>query len=42
MINFYKERLKQRASVADAYKNACFMGNVANSAWAAAILLDHA
>lgn len=41
MINFYKERLKQRESVADAYKNACFMGNVANSAWAAAVLLDH-
>jgi hypothetical protein len=41
MVNFYKERLKQRESIADAYKTACFMGNVANSAWAAAVLLDH-
>ena len=41
IINFYNERLKHRESVADAYKTACFMGNVANSAWAAAVLLDH-
>jgi hypothetical protein len=41
VINFYKARLKQRESIANAYKTACLKGNTANSAWAAAVLHDH-
>jgi hypothetical protein len=41
IVNFYRERLGVRQSVTDAYKTACFMGNVVDSAWAAAVLLDH-
>jgi hypothetical protein len=41
VTNFYKARLELRESVANAYKAACFLGNAANSAWAAAVLHDH-
>jgi CHAT domain-containing protein len=39
--NFYKAYLRERQPMAAAYRNACFMGNVAQFAWAAAVLLDH-
>jgi CHAT domain len=39
--NFYRAYLRERQPMAAAYRTACFMGNVAQFAWAAAVLLDH-
>jgi hypothetical protein len=41
VVDFYKARLKERQPVADAYRTACFMADTTDSAWAAAVLLDH-